>query len=739
MNVESNSKRIVTPRILGASLALIGAAGLLHQQPARAGELRASVSPETSLLRFEPNVGQFDDQIRYLARGKGYGLYLTDDGPTLSLRPSDPTAQRSVISMRVVGGKRVAPSAFGTAHGSNNYFTGSDSGRWRTGVQSYGAARYENVLPGVSLIYYGRRDRELEYDLELATGADPASIELAFDGVESIELATDGSALLHLPQGRALRKLPPIAYQTGADGTRVAVSSRYLVRNGHLAFALGAYDTARALVIDPVLTYSTYLGGGSTDEAFATATDASGNTYVVGYTASTLFPTISPEQPRHGGGTDDAFVAKLDPTGSFIYSTFLGGNGADVAYAVAADSAGNAYVTGVTFSTNFPTVSPAQATAGGMQDTFVAKLDPQGASLLYSTYLGGSKDDFPGGIAVSLGKAIVVGTTSSTNFPLATPLQGSLNGVADAFVSALSPSGSTLVYSTYLGGSGFEFGHAVATDSVGNAFVAGSTASTNFPTVAPIQGAFAGGAYDGFVSKLNASGTALSYSTYLGGGFTDEALTIATNGTSVPTVGGYTSSTNFPVLSAVQPSLGSTGFTDGFVTRFNLAGNALQFSTYLGGSDDDRVASVAVDSLGNAYAVGSTLSSNFPTVKALAGQGTYHGASDGFIAALDATGSTFAYSSYLGGSAEDHATGVAVQASGATHIVGSTFSTDFPTAAAAIPHLVGDEDAFISELPAPAFAVPAARWWNPVFLFGLLLGTGLLLLPLRKRTSALAE
>ncbi len=739
------------PRIAGAALVLVSTVGLARQHIARAEPLLTPAAQrpstlvttqgfaETSRLRFEPNIGQFDERVRYLARGKGYGLYLTSEGPTLSLRPRDPATPRAVVSMRVVGGKHVEPVALEPARGAHNYFNGNDARGWRTGVQSYGIARYEDVRPGVNVVFYGRRDRELEYDLELAAGVDPKTIELAFEGVESIELAPDGSAVLHLPQGGALRKLPPLAYQTDDSGARRTLTSHYVVREDHLAFDVANYDAKRPLVIDPVLTYSTYLGGGSTDEAFATATDPAGNTYVVGYTTSTLFPTVSPEQPRHGGGTDDAFVAKLDPNGNFIYSTFLGGSGADVAYAVAADSAGNAYVTGVTFSTNFPTVSPVQASAGGMQDTFVAKLDPQGASLLYSTYLGGSQDDYPGGIALALGKAIVVGTTSSTNFPLAAPLQSSLNGVADAFVTALSPSGSALVYSTYLGGSGFEFGHAIATDSVGNAFVAGSTASTNFPLVSPLQSAFAGGSYDGFVSKLNATGSSLTYSTYLGGVFTDEALSIACSGTGIATVGGYTSSTNFPVWSAAQTSLGSAGFTDGFVSRLSIPGNTLQFSTYLGGSDDDRVASVAVDSLGSTYAVGSTLSTNFPVLKALSGQSSYHGASDGFVTAIDPSGSFFNYSSYLGGAAEDHATGVAVQANGTTHIVGSTFSTDFPTASAAINHLVGAEDAFISELPGVALAVPAGRWWTSTCLFGLLLGAGLLLIALRKRSATPAQ
>jgi Beta-propeller repeat len=721
--------------------------GLLLQRSARADlpGVRASTggnsvhehargsSAADAPLRFEANVGQFDARVRYLARGKGYGLYLTEGGATLTLNPRQKDAAPVVVEMHLVGERAVEPTPLDLLPGPNNYFEGDDATLWRRGVPSYGHIRYENVLPGVSVVYYGREQRNLEYDLEIAPGADPNKLELMFDGTRAVKIAPDGSAILQLPNGQELRKLAPTAFQADTMGVRTAVSSRYVKRKGGLGLAVGSYDHTRTLVIDPVLTYSTYFGGSSTDEAFGVATDVTGNTYVVGYTASTLFPTVSPEQPKHGGGIDDVFVVKLDPSGNLVYSTFLGGNGADVGYAIAADPSGNAYVTGVTFSTNFPTVSPVQASPGGMQDVFVAKLDPVGSSLLYSTYLGGSKDDFPGGISVASGSAYVTGTTSSTNFPLAAPLQATLNGVADAFVSRLSAAGSSLVYSTYLGGSGFEFGHAIATDASGNAFVGGATASTNFPTAAPLQASFAGGSYDGFVSKLNATGSALMYSTYLGGMFTEEVLGVASNGSGEATVAGYTSSTNFPVVAAAQSSLASTGFTDAFITRFNPAGSALLFSTYLGGSDDDRATSVGVDSLNSAYVVGSTLSANFPIAKPIAGQAIYGGASDGFVTAVDPSGTVFNYSSYLGGAAEDHAAGVAVQANGTTHIVGSTFSSNFPVVSAPISVLVGAEDAFVTQLPGVALAVPAGGRWGLVLLSGLLLGVGLLLLPLKKR------
>jgi Beta-propeller repeat len=751
-----------TLRATGLTLVTLSAAGLCRAPSASAqhsaeGSLPTrstrALLPESS-LRFEPNVGQFDPRVRYLARGKGYGLYLTAEGATLLLRSGEsaskpradhalqalPSGDRDdvVLSMHLVGEKKVEPVGAEPQSGADNYFMGSDRAQWRSGVQSYASVRYDDVLPGVSVIYYGKSGRDLEYDLLLAPGVDPLKVELAFEGVESIQIDADGSALLRLPGGQTLRKPPPHAFQRSASGQLSEVSSRYQQRpGGKLGFVVGPHDATRELVIDPVLLYSTYVGGSSTDEAFGVATDPQGNTYVVGYTASTLFPTVSPEQAVLGGGTFDAFVCKLDASGSFVYSTFLGGNGTDVGYAIAADGSGNAYVTGVTYSSNFPTVSRIQSSPGGMQDVFVAKLNSAGSALVYSTYLGGSQDDSPGGIAVSaFGNAYLTGTTNSSNFPVKAALQPTPSGSGDAFVSSITPTGSALAYSTYLGGSGSDFGHAIAVDGSGNAFVGGTTASTNFPTVTPFQSAFGGGSYDGFVSKLNPAGSALVYSTYLGGVFTEEVLGVASSSSGIATVAGYTSSTNFPVVSPVQPALGSNGFSDAFVTRFSVAGNGLSFSTYLGGSDDDRASSVAVDAAGHTYVVGSTLSTNFPILQPIAGQSAYRGASDGFVSAFDPSGATLSYSTYLGGAAEDHAVGVAVQANGTTHVAGTTFSTNFPVLLAPISALVGSDDAFVTRLPGVLSApVPAFGWWSVVFCSGLLLGLGLLLLPLSKRTA----
>jgi len=731
-------------RAVGSTLLIASVAGLRFEQHARA-EPVAGGQPAPS-LRFESNRGQLEDQVRFLARGKGFGLYLTREGATLALlRESAPhtkpgarpaSIDRAIVSMRVVGGRSVDPIAEGELSGKSNYFVGSDHRQWKTDVENFARVRYEDVLPGVSVVYYGSVGRELEYDLVLAPGADPHAIELEFDGSDSIRIDGDGSAILGLSSGGELRKPAPLTYQVGASGARTVIASRYELRNGKLGFVLGEYDRSRELRIDPAILYSTYLGGSSYDQAYGVASDEAGNSYVVGYTTSTLFPTVNPVQPSLAGGGSDAFVCKLDASGAFVYATFLGGTGADVGYAIAADATGNAYLTGVTFSADFPTKSALQAAAGGKQDAFVAKLDASGSALIYSTYLGGSQDDYAQGIAVGTSGTVVVGTTFSANFPKLTPLQAALSGTSDAFASKLNAAGSALVYSTYLGGNSSDSASGVALDASGNAVVVGTTQSNNYPVTLPLQGSFGGGASDAFVSELNTAGSALLFSTYLGGLFTDEAAGVAIHSTGLITVAGSTTSSNFPVVNAPQASLASAGQRDAYVTRFNAAGSAVVFSTYLGGTGEDSASGVGVDSSDSAYVVGSTKSSDFPQARSIPGQSAYHGAGDGFVTAVDPSGKPFYYSSYLGGSDEDSAVSVAVQLSGVTHVVGNSKSTNFPTFHGVFPNNIGAQDGFLTRLPGIAVAAPASRGWSFILLAGLLLGAGALGLSLTQKRVA---
>jgi hypothetical protein len=562
--------------------------------------------------------------------------------------------------------------------GKSNYFIGNDAKKWHTNVPMYAKVKYKSVYSGIDLVYYGNQ-RQLEYDFVVAPGADPRRIQLGVRGARKISRIEDGDLVLAMDAGE-IRWHKPVAYQE-KGGARQEIAVRYAINGkNRVGFQVADYDLRRPLFIDPLI-YSTYLGGSGGDQCTGIAVDNLGNAYVTGNTASTDFPTKNPLQPSYNGGAD-AFVAKLNPSGSaLVYSTYLGGSGGDGGYGIAVDSSGNAYITGQTSSTNFPTMSPLQPSiGGGYYDAFVAKLNATGSALVYSTYLGGSGADWGYSVAVdSSGNAYVTGYTGSANFPTMNPLQpaSGSNGVnGDAFLAKFDSTGSALVYSTYLGGSGFDEGLAVAADNFGNAYVTGLSDSTDFPTMNPLQPT-CGGNGCAFVAKLNPTGSALLYSTYLGGSGGDAGQGIAVDSLGNAYVTGWTASTNFPTMNPLQPA-NAGGGADAFVTKLNPAGSALVYSTYLGGSGTDFAVGIAVDSVGNAYVTGFTASTNFPTMSPLQpsfGGGYY----DAFVAKLNATGSALVYSTYLGGSLDDNGTGVAVDSSGNAYVTGYTLSTDFPT------------------------------------------------------------
>jgi hypothetical protein len=689
-------------------------------------------------LHFEVNRGQADGEVRYLSRGRGFGLYLTDRGATLAMRGAGAPGEDAVVRVQVVGGRAAQPTGLNQLEGRSNYLVGSDAAQWRTQVENFASVVYGDVLPGVDMIYYGAAEGQLEYDLVLDPGRDPATVELSFEGAEA--LALDAGALtLRLRGGGELRQPPPVAYQLSATGEKLAVTSRYELRGEkRVGFVVGDFDRSLQLVIDPLLLYSSYIGSSSHDEAFAVATDSAGNTYIVGQTTSPLFPTINPVQPVFGGDPADAFIVKLNAAGSsFVYATYLGGNQADYPYAVTTDALGNAYVAGLTRSTNFPTVSALQTAAGGAQDGFVAKLNASGSTLVYSSYVGGAQDDYVRGIAVdAAGSAHLVGTTFSGNFPIATPLQATLNGSSDAFVSKLTASGSALAYSTFLGGSNSDFGNAITLNATGNAYVVGATASANFPTLAAKQPAFAGGAYDAFVSKLGLTGASFVYSTYLGGNFSDEAFGVGVGPSDSAIVVGDTGSTNFPTSGEAEQT-SRNGAEDAFISSYFPDGSALIYSTYLGGGATEDARAVAVDNTGTAYVVGKTTSVDFPVFGAISGQQTYKGAGDAFFTAILSRGAR-GYSTYFGGAQADAAVGVDVEGSGVTHIAGNTLSNDMPTFHPVFGTRLGAQDAFAVRLPGmpSTGAVPLGSFWTVLLTAGALAGIALLLLGRRSARTA---
>jgi len=690
-------------------------------------------------LHFEENRGQTDAQVRFLSRGAGYALFLTRDEAVLQLRKAEPRSrndgrqspsspQSATLRLKLLGANpEPRITGFNQLPGKANYLIGSDPSQWRANIPTYAKVHYRNVYAGVDLVYYGNQ-RQLEHDFVVAPGADPKQIRLAVEGAERVELEPQGDALLRVGDGE-VRLRAPLAYQE-ISGRRQPVAARYALRERNprpvpmqsgseirnpqseeLGFELGAYDPALPLVIDPVLVYSTYLGGSGNDIANGIAVDSDGNAYIAGQTLLADFPT-NPLNARLGPtntpGALDVFVAKLNYTGSsLMFSTYLGGSGDDVGTGIALNSSGSAYVTGSTMSTDFPTTLGAyQSPNPGGQDAFVTKLAPDGSALVYSVRLGGGSIDVGRGIAVdSNGNAYVTGETFSTNFPTWNASQTSNGAVWDAFVTKLNPAGSALLYSTYLGGNADDMGRGIAVDTLGNAYVTGDTRSTDFPTT---PGAFqtAGGGYDAFVTKLSATGARV-YSTCLGGNSTDYGRGIAVDSNQNAYVTGLTASTNFPTLSAFQGTLGSNLSTcsvnecfDAFAAKLNTAGSALVYSTFLGGAAYDGGNSIAVDSNGNAYIAGATASTDFPTAGAY--QPANGGMQDAFVLKLGPSGSALLFSTFLGGAGIDSGNGVAVDAGGAVYLAGETQSTNFPTVPTPLQdHLIAGGDAFIAKLTPP--------------------------------------
>jgi len=677
-------------------------------------------------LAFEVNRGQNDPRVRFASRGNGYALALTERGPTLSVARHGAHgghgAPAAALGMGFVGGRRTPVVGSGRLPSRVNYLIGKDPRRWHTGVPTYSEVSYRGVWSGIDVSFYGHQ-RQLEYDFRLRPHADPGQITLKLSGARHLRLDHRGDLVIGL-RGGTVRELAPRGYQRIAGG-RKAVASRYVLLPGHrVAVRVGSYDRRRPLVIDPALTYATYLGGSGVDfaDAGSAAVDSADSLYLGGVTFSSDFPaTPGAFQPTSGGARSIGYVAKLNPTGSaFDYVTYVGGGkdssgnpSAGYIVGLAVDSAGDAYVEGATNSVDFPVTTGAlQATNAGGQDAVVAKLNPTGSALIYSTYLGGSGDDLGFGIALDAGgDTYVAGSTTSTNFPTtAGALQTTGGGAQDGFVAKLNPSGSALAYSTYLGGRGEDGGQGIALDGRGDAYVTGLTNSTDFPTTAGApQRAFGGGAHDAFIAKLDPTASALAYSTYLGGSDDDVARGIAVDASGGAYVIGYAVSSDFPTTAgAFQPTFGG-GTRNAFVAGLNPDGSR-SYVTYLGGAGRDVGWAIAVDGVGAAYVVGGTTSTNFPlTPDAFqptyggSGGGGATGTGDGFVAKLTPRGSALVYSTYLGGSAFDLAIGVAVDGTGNAYVIGSTSSTNFPTTpGSAQPAKNPNNDVFAVKMPTPS-------------------------------------
>ena len=664
-------------------------------------------------LRFEANQGQTASPVQFLSRGNGYSLFLTGtesvlalNGPGMaaksraekrparkSTKEADPRSARSaVLRMKLLDANPTTQArGLDKLSGTSNYFLGKDPKQWRTNVPNYGKVQFEGVYPGVNLVYYGNQ-RELEYDFVVAPGADPSVIQLGFAGAERVGLDQSGELKLLTSAGE-VRWHKPIVYQEIGDARQI-VDGHYIQRDKDtVGFEVASYDSRYPLVIDPTFAYSTYLGGSSSDTGFSVAVDSSGNAYVTGLTGSTDFPTAHPLQATLAStGSSNAFIAKLNATGDgLVYSTYLGGSGGgslsegDWGSGIAVDPAGNVYVTGFTFSSDFPTTPGAfQTTVNGTGVQFVAKLNAAGNALIYSTYLGGSNQfgSFLSAPVIAIdssGNAYIAGGTFSSDFPTVNATQPNYGGGGDCFVTKLNPIGSGLLYSTYLGGTNQDQCGSIAVDSTGEAFVTGTALSTTFTFTSSV------GKGTGFVTKLNNSG-GIAFSTQLGGisGNHGDAGggAVALDSAENVYLAGTTNATDFPTtLNAFQTTFGG-GNTDGYVMKLDSSGAHILFASYLGGSSGDGCGGIALDPSGKIFVTGNTNSQDFPASGDAPQQFFGGGNSDAFVAEIDplSTGSgTLVYASYLGGSGPDHGFSIAVDAAGSAYVAGNSGSPDFPT------------------------------------------------------------
>lgn len=731
-------------------LALFSCLAIGFAKPVRAGqETRGGLTTSASIaeqygrlpLSFEPNEGQSNSPAKFLAHGNGFSILLAGNEADLLLpgKPSRnernaqeavPGAPVNILRMKLVGASSSADfSGREELPGKSNYFVGSPD-RWRTNIPTYRCVIERGVYQGVDLIYYGNQ-RQLEYDVVVASGADPRAVRWSIEGANKLSIDAKGGLVMDFDSGK-LRLERPIAYQN-VNGSRKSVPVNYALLGKHdVALELGPYDRSQRLVVDPILSYSTYLGGSGVDGANAIAVAPDKTAFIAGGTFSTDFPTNTTLQPNAGGPSDfpkDAFVAKLSVDGSaLIYSTYLGGRNQDVANGIAVDSFGQAYVVGTTISPDYPTTFAsfnvecggdgkcgASFNPGGLMvsNAFVTKLNTEGSGLLYSGFLGEYENVKGLAIAVDANQvAYVTGQTEPNGVPTVPiippnvpppPFPITLNaaqaafgaGVNDAFLTQVDKTGGAILYSTYLGGVNETIGYGVAADPSSNAYVTGITYSSDFPvTVNAFQPAY-GGAGDAFLAKINTAGGPFVYSTFVGGSGLDQSNGITLDSSNNVYITGETNSPGF-----VSPRPYS-GEGDAFVAKFNtsLAGpGSLAYFTYLGGSLADAGQAIAVDSSGNAYVTGSTVSSDFPVAGAIFQPKFGGGNADAFVTKLDPTGTTLIYSSFLGGTNTDVGYGIAVDSDGNAYVAGQTCSLDFPLANPVQAAAGGNCDAFISKI-----------------------------------------
>lgn len=683
-------------------------------------------------LRFEPDANSSSSGRRFISHGAGYSLSLSRTGLSLKLESGDPQGKDDLITrpaarnahddshkslslnMNLLGSNSASkPEAIDELPGKTNYFIGKNPSHWRINIPTYAKVRYEEIYKGVDLIYYGNQN-QLEYDFIVAPGADTGAISLSFDGAQKLSINKRGDLVLSTKAGRVVQH-KPVIYQQDGDSKRTIDGSYQLRGHQRIGFSLGKYDPTKPLVIDPTLVYSNVFGGTQENQSAGIAVDSAGNAYLTGWTYSGNFPVVNPLQGMKG--YQDAFVSKLNADGTaLIYSTYIGGEGGDQAYAIAVDNSGNAYVTGTT-NGDFPTTPGAyQQDPADSQDAFVLKLRSDGAAIDYATYLGGVSSnifgDYGYGIAVdSAGDAYVTGATYGT-FPTTPGAFRTTSGsVPDAFISKLNADGTALVYSSFLGGNSADVARAVALDGSGNAYVTGFTFSTDFPTVNPFQGSYGGTgqdpsstpAGDAFITKIKSDGSAIVYSSYLGGDSIDYGYGVAVDGSGNAYLTGKTYSDNFPTTQGSLKPVKTQSSLNAFVTKVGSTGN-ISYSTFLGGNSSAEGDAIALDEFGNAYVTGYA-ASDFPQVNPVQ-TGFGGGGLDAFMAKLNASGSALILSTFLGGGSNDRGSGIAVDSIGNVYVTGTTPSADFPQIPQTDHTISSNGEIFVCKIGSPQTPTP---------------------------------
>ena len=670
-------------------------------------------------LFFIENRGQVHKDVRYYEAGAGHTTYFTAEGIFIHLHSGK--GEMDYVGIRPVGAiPGVAPEGEGRLSGKVNYLIGKERSEWITGIPTFGKVVYRNLYEGIDIAFYGNQ-RKLEYDVIVRPGSDLRAVRFVYEGIVSLKVNKEGQLLAELPSGSVIVQDKPSIYQA-VDGEKVEVHGRFVVskrgKKYYYGFEVDGYREGYALVVDPALSYSSFLGGSSQNIGYGIAVDSSGNAYVVGTTLSSDFPLQGPLQGSRGGSYD-AFVTKISPQGnSILFSTYLGGSDRDDGTGVAVDSGGNVYVVGKTRSPDFPTTSNAYDTScgtdgscnSGENDVFLAKINPQGDSLLYSTFLGGSGQDGPDGaeqfghdVAVDQNGIVYIGGQANSNdFPVKNQYL-SCGNTWDAFVAKIDTTKSgdaSLLYSSCFGGG---YGYGIAVDSNGNAYLTGRKYNNvTFGT-------------DAFVAKVDtdqSGASSLIIFKYYGGGARDEGADIAIDSSGNIYITGFTRSTDFPTQNAYDTSCGTDGNCNGgnedaFLVKLDSSGNIL-YATYFGGSAEERGHGIAVDSQGRVFIVGETRSPDMPTKDAYDSTCGNDGNCDVnsqrydvFVAKFDpgqAGNASLLYSTFLGGSEVDYGYDAALDSSGNLYLTGRTHSDDFPLNNPFQSSRNGTPDVFVAKL-----------------------------------------